>query len=115
MIPNEGLRKMLWTNADHFALLGVRYLLLVAVAVGVMRLCRRAGHGWGWTLLPLVPVVLYPFGICGILVGIFTVEEEEWTMTLFLAILPAMLVSLAFRRWPADGKAKVVPAAPHQG
>jgi hypothetical protein len=111
VIPDV-VRKLLWENADHFALLGVRYLLLVIVAVAVMRLCRRAGHGWAWALLP---VVLYPFGIYGILVGIFTVEDEEWTMTLFLAILPAMLVSLAFRRWPADSKAKLVPAAPHQG
>jgi len=113
-MPGEDLRSLFWEHAGSFALLGVRYLLLLVTAVAILRLCRRAGHGWAWSLLPLVPIVLYPFAFCGILLGICTVDEEEWFMTLFLAILPAMLVRLAFRRWPADSKAKLVPAKSHQ-
>jgi hypothetical protein len=114
-MPGEDLRSLLGEHAGSFALLGVRYLLLVVAAVAIMRLCRRAGHGWAWTLLPLVPIVLCPFAFGSILLGIVAVEEEEWVMTLSLAILPAMLVRLAFRRWPTDSKAQLVPAKPHQG
>ena len=58
-----------------------------------------------WALLALLPLITYPFAYGGIFLGVFTPEEAEVIMTLFLAVLPVMLVRLAIRRRPADSAA----------
>lgn len=92
-------------NPGIFAVFCVRYLLLLVAVVALVRLCRQAGQGRAWALLALLPLITYPFAYGGIFLGVFTPEEAEVIMTLFLAILPMMLVRLAIRRGPAKSAA----------
>lgn len=79
------------------AVLGLRYALLTIAAMAVIALCRRAGYGWAWALLVLLPVLGYPLAYYALLQGYATADEAEVVMTLLLAVLPAMLVGLTLR------------------
>lgn len=79
------------------AVLGLRYALLAIAAMAVIALCRRAGYGWAWALLVLLPVLGYPLAYYALLQGYATADEAEVVMTLLLAVLPAMLVGLTLR------------------